>query len=100
MTLIMTADSWMVLAGTLIRSAIAMTAFRARMQATWKRPKWNIGIRIDFGGGAGEGLAAMCGHQSGGQGMRIAMSAFSREIETVCGLSVRFPAHPPFIVNR
>ena len=57
-------------------------------------------VKNDFGVGAGEGLAAMRGHQSGVQGMWVAMPAFSREIETVCGLSVRFPALPPLIVNR
>ena len=39
----------------------------------------------------------MRGHQSGVQGIRVAMLAFSREIETVCGLSVRFPAPTPLI---
>ena len=36
-----------------------------------------------FGGGAGEGLAAVCGHQSGARGMRAAMPVFSREIEAI-----------------
>ena len=36
------------------------------MLLTMKRRKWSIGIRIDFGVGVGEGLAAVCGHQSGG----------------------------------
>ncbi len=53
-----------------------------------------------FGVGAGEGLAAVRGYQSGIKGMQAGMPAFSREIEMVCGLSVRFPAHPPFIANR
>ena len=35
------------------------------------------------GVGAGEGLAAVRGHQSGAEGARVAMPAFSREIETV-----------------
>ena len=48
MILIMTAGSWMVLAGTLIRNAFAMTAFHALMRATWKRRKWSIGTRTDF----------------------------------------------------
>ena len=41
------------------------------MLLTMKRRKWSTGIRIDFGVGAGEGLAAVCGHQSGAQGMRV-----------------------------
>ena len=41
------------------------------MLQTMKRRKWSTGIRIDFGVGAGEGLAAVCGHQSGAQGMRV-----------------------------
>jgi hypothetical protein len=51
-----------------------------------------------FGEGAGEGLAAVCGHQSGDEGMRVAMPAFSREIE-MGEDDFRFPA-PPFLVNR
>ena len=50
----------------------------------------------NFGVGAGEGLAAVRGYQSGDKGMLAAMSAFSREIEMVCGLSVRFPAPTHF----
>ena len=53
----------------------------------------------NFGGCAGEGLAAVCGHQSGVEGMRVAMPAFSREIGTV-EVPIRFPAYPPFLVNR
>ena len=37
----------------------------------------------NFGGGAGEGLVAVCGHQSGGEGIRAAMPVFSREIEAI-----------------
>ena len=48
-----------------------------------------------FGGGAGEGLAAMRGHQSGVQGMRVAMPVFSREIETVRGFILPLPGAPP-----
>ena len=33
--------------------------------------------RMIFGGCVGEGLAAVCGYQSGAQGMRVAMPAFS-----------------------
>jgi hypothetical protein len=47
------------------------------------------GKRMILGGGAGEGLAAVCGHQSGAQGMRVEMPAFSREIKTA--LTVTFP---------
>ena len=36
-----------------------------------------------FGGGAGEGLAAVRGHQSGAKGMQAEMPAFSREIEAI-----------------
>ena len=45
-----------------------------------------------FGVGAGEGLAAVRGYQSGAKGMLAVMPAFSREVEMVCGLSVRFSA--------
>ena len=51
-----------------------------------------------FGVGAGEGLAAVRGHQSGAQGMRVEMPAFSREIE-MGEDDYRFPA-PPCLVNR
>ena len=34
-----------------------------------------------LGVGAGEGLAAVCGHQSGAKGMRAVKPTFSREIE-------------------
>ncbi len=30
-----------------------------------------------FGGGAGDGLAAVCGYQSGDEGMRVVIPAFS-----------------------
>ena len=40
------------------------------MAATWKRPTSLIS-GIDFGVGAGEGRAAMCGHQSGDQGVWV-----------------------------
>ena len=56
-------------------------------------------MKNGFEVGAGEGLAAVRGHQSGTQGMLAGMPAFSREIEMVCGLSVRFPA-PTLLVNR
>ena len=45
-----------------------------------------------FGVGAGEGLAAVRGYQSGIKGVLAGMPVFSREIKMVCGLSVRFPA--------
>ena len=35
----------------------------------------------NFGVGAGEGLAAVCGHQSGAKGMWAVKPTFSREIE-------------------
>ncbi len=56
-------------------------------------------MKNDFGVGAGEGLAAVRGYQSGIKGVLAGMPAFSREIEMVCGLSVRFPA-PTLLVNR
>ena len=46
------------------------------MAAKWKRLTSLIS-GIDFGGGAGEGRAAMCGHQSGDQGVRVEIPAFS-----------------------
>lgn len=49
------------------------------------------------GVGAGEGLAAVRGHQSGAEGARVAMPAFSREIETVDRLSSLFPAPTPLV---
>ena len=65
-----------------------------------KRVMTRKGKRMILGGGAGEGLAAMCGHQSGAQGMRVEMPAFSREIEMV-EEKFRFPAPPPlFLANR
>ena len=54
-------------------------------------------MKNDFGVGAGEGLAAVRGYQSGAKGMLAVMPAFSREIETVRGLSFRFPAPTPLI---
>ena len=48
------------------------------------------------GVGAGEGLAAVCGHQFGVKGIRAAMPAFSREIEAIEHQSFRFPAPTPF----
>ena len=48
-----------------------------------------------FGGGAGEGLAAVCGHQSGAKGMRAAIPAFSREIEAI-GSYDSASRHPSF----
>ena len=65
-----------------------------------KRRRWSIGTRIDFGVGTGEGLAAVRGYQSGAKGMLAVMPAFSREIEKVCGLSVRFPAATPLILCK
>ena len=53
-----------------------------------------------FGGGAGEGLAAVCGHQSGDEGMRVAMPVFSREIETALTVTFPLPGTPSFLVNR
>ncbi len=46
------------------------------MAATWKRLTSLIS-GIDFGGGAGEGLAAVRGHQFGDQGVRVEIPAFS-----------------------
>jgi len=54
----------------------------------------------NFGGGAGEGLAAVRGYQSGAQGMRVAMPAFSREIETVRAVTLPLPGATPLLVNR
>lgn len=52
------------------------------------------------GVGAGEGLAAVCGHQSGVKGATVEKPMFSREIEK-CDLSIiRFPAPTPLLVNR
>ena len=53
----------------------------------------------NFGGGAGEGPAAVCGHQFGGEGMLAEMPAFSQEIEAIEHQSFRFPA-PLLLMNR
>ena len=46
------------------------------MAVTWKRPT-SLSSGIDFGVGAGEGLAAVRGHQSGDQGVRVEIPVFS-----------------------
>ena len=66
------------------------------MVVTWKRPT-SLSSEIDFGEGAGEGLAAVCGHQSGAQGIWVVKSVFSREIEMAFGAIFRFPA--PSLLN-
>ena len=48
-----------------------------------------------FGGGVGEGLAAVCGHQSGAKGIWVVKPTFSREIEMAFGVIFRFPAPSP-----
>ena len=53
-----------------------------------------------FGGCVGEGLAAVCGHESGAQGTRVEMPRSPREIGTISDQSIRFPAHPPFFLSR
>ena len=54
-------------------------------------------MKMISGVGAGEGPAAVRGHQSGIEGAAVAMPTLSREIETVDRLSFRFPAPaPPF----
>ena len=47
------------------------------------------------GVGAGEGLAAVRGYQSGAEGAAVGMPTLSREIEPVARLSFRFPAPTP-----
>ena len=66
------------------------------MLLTMKRRKWSTGIRIDFGVGAGEGLAAVCGHQSGAQGMRVVKPVSSLGDRNGVGVMLRFPAPSPF----
>ena len=57
----------------------AMTASYVLTPATWRNPRWSTGILIDnFGGGGGEGLAAVGGHQCGAKGAAVAMPTFSR----------------------
>ena len=56
---------------TMMTVASGMMGTIVPMLLTMKRRKWSTGIRIDFGVGVGEGLAAVCGHQSGAQGMRV-----------------------------
>lgn len=52
------------------------------------------------GVGAGEGLAAVCGHQSGAEGATVEKPMFSREIAK-CDLSIiRFPAPTPLFAVR
>ena len=51
---------------------------------------------VDFGGGAGEGLAAVRGHQSGGEGTWAAMPAFSLGDRSNRIIRFRFPAPTPF----
>ena len=72
-----------------------------RVRDYWRdrRDCVNHSEEVIYGVGAGEGLAAVRGYQSGAKGMMAGVPAFSREIEMVCGLSVRFPA-PTFLVNR
>ena len=52
--------------------------------------------RDDFGVGAGEGLAAVCGHQSGAQGMRVVKPVSSLGDCNGVGVMFRFPAPTPF----
>ena len=57
----------------------AMTASYVLTPAIWRKPRWSIGTHIDmFGGGGGEGLAAVGGHQCGAKGAAVEMPAFSR----------------------
>ena len=49
-----------------------------------------------FGVGVGEGLAAVCGHQSGGQGMRVVKPVSSLGARNGVGVMLRFPAPSPF----
>ena len=51
---------------------------------------------MSFGVGAGEGLAAMRGHQSGAEGAAVAMPSLSREIERVGLVNIPLPAPTPF----
>lgn len=54
-------------------------------------------VKMISGVGAGEGPAAMRGHQSGVEWAAVAMPTLSREIETLIAVSIRFPAStPPF----
>ena len=53
--------------------------------------------RDDFGVGAGEGLAAVRGHQSGGEGAWAAMPAFSLGDRSNRIIRFRFPTPTPFL---
>ena len=70
------------------------------MLLTMKRRKWSIGIRIDFGVGVGEGLAAVCGHQFGDKGMRVVKPVSSMGDRNGVGVMFRFPAPTPFLFGR
>ena len=45
----------------------------------------------NFGGGAGEGLAAVRGHPSGDEGIRAVKPVFSREIEKISDPMIPLP---------
>lgn len=80
MTSTMIAVSWMAMGMTQSPVVIAMTASYVLTPAIWKKPRWNIGTPIDiFGGGGGEGLAAVGGHQCGAKGAAVEMPTFSRK---------------------
>ena len=51
---------------------------------------------VDFGVGAGEGLAAVRGHQSGDKGMRVVKPVSSLGDRNGVGVMLRFPASSPF----
>ena len=50
----------------------------------------------NLGVGAGEGLAAVCGHQSGGEGTWAAMPSSSPGDQSNRIIRFRFPASTPF----
>ena len=59
------------------------TIFKGAAQREITRRDRKSDKKVISGVGAGEGLAAVRGYQSGAEGARVAMPAFSREIETV-----------------
>ena len=76
-----------------------MACLCGRVRDYWRdrRDCVNHSEEVIYGVGAGEGLAAGRGYQSGVKGMLAGMPAFSREIEMVRGFTVRFPAPTPLI---
>ena len=54
----------------------------------------------NFGVGAGEGRAAVCGHQSGDQGVRVEILVFSSGDQSYRASIVPLPGTNSVLVNR